>query len=492
MASGAAATLPERGDIFKRRVSLFARLVLTFRPMLTFQEALDYLYSFVDYGALRTYKYSAQTFDLGRMVTFLDLLGQPHQRYPVLHLAGTKGKGSVAAMCASVLSAAGYRTGFYTSPHLQDFCERVQINGVYIPRPAVAEIVDEMRPLVARVPGLTTFELTTALAFVYFARAQVDVAVIEVGLGGRLDATNVVTPLVTVITSLSYDHTHLLGNTLAEIAAEKGGIIKPGVPAVSAPQQPEALAVLERLAEERGAPFVLAGREWLFRPVAHSLDRQSFEVWSAQEQQQLDALRAHGHAVDWIPPRLEIPLLGLHQVENGAVAYAALSTLRAQGVPISADAVRAGLRTVRWPGRFEILGRRPYVVADGAHNRDSAHKLVAALDDYFPGRRVTLVFGASSDKDVTGMLAELLPRVAQVFLTQAVHPRAWDPEDLAARAREVPPGKPIEVLSPVARALERAVELTAPDDVVVACGSLFVVAEVQTAWAEREAMANHG
>jgi dihydrofolate synthase/folylpolyglutamate synthase len=226
--------------------------------------------------------------------------------------------------------------------------------------------------------------------------------------------------------------------------------------------------------------------------VAHSLDRQSFEVWSAQEQQQLDALRAHGHAVDWIPPRLEIPLLGLHQVENGAVAYAALSTLRAQGVPISADAVRAGLRTVRWPGRFEILGRRPYVVADGAHNRDSAHKLVAALDDYFPGRRVTLVFGASSDKDVTGMLAELLPRVAQVFLTQAVHPRAWDPEDLAARAREVPPGKPIEVLSPVARALERAVELTAPDDVVVACGSLFVVAEVQTAWAEREAMANHG
>ena len=186
--------------------------------MLSYEEALDYIYSFVDYSALRADKYSPQTFELKRMVSFLAALGDPQARYPVLHTAGTKGKGSVSAMSVSALQSGGYRTGFYTSPHLLDFRERVQLDGNFIPSQAVAQIVDEFRPVVAQHPGLTTFELTTALAFVYFARERVDVAVIEVGLGGRLDATNVVTPRVSVITSLSYDHTYLLGNTLAEIA----------------------------------------------------------------------------------------------------------------------------------------------------------------------------------------------------------------------------------------------------------------------------------
>lgn len=449
--------------------------------MLTYQEALDYLYSFVDYSQSRTYKYSAQTFDLGRMGRFLDELGNPQTRYPALHLAGTKGKGSVAAMCANVLRAAGYRTGFYTSPHLQDFCERMQINGEFIPQAAVAEIVDGMRPVVERVPGLTTFELTTALAFQYFAHENVDVAVIEVGLGGRLDATNVITPLVSVITSLSYDHTHLLGNTLTEIAGEKAGIVKPGVPVVSAPQKEEALAVLERIAAERGARLALTGRDWLFRPLSHSLESQTFEIWSAQEQRQLNVLRAGGHSVNWTPLKLEIPLLGQHQVENGAVAYAALMALRARALPISPDAIREGLRRVRWPGRFEILSRRPFVVADGAHNGDSAQKLAAALDDYFPGRRVTLIFGASSDKDVAGMFAELLPHVSRAIMTQAIHPRAWDPEELAKLALDTRASLSVEVVSPVAQALESALQSSAPDDVILACGSLFVVAEARTA-----------
>jgi dihydrofolate synthase/folylpolyglutamate synthase len=352
-----------------------------------------------------------------------------------------------------------------------------------------------MRPVVERVPGLTTFELTTALAFQYFARESVDVAVIEVGLGGRLDATNVITPLVSVITSLSYDHTNLLGNTLAEIAGEKAGIVKPGVPVVSAPQREEALVVLERIAAERGAPFTLVGRDWLFRPVMHSLEKQTFEIWSADEQRQLNALprpaprsrgrRASGHPVNWRPLALEIPLLGQHQIENGAVAYAALMALQARALPIAPDAIREGLRSVRWPGRFEILSRHPFVVVDGAHNRDSAQKLAAALDEYFPGRRVTLVFGASSDKDVPGMFAELLPRVSRLIVTQAVHPRAWDPEELAKLARDAQPGLGVEVVSPVAQALESALQLSAPDDVILACGSLFVVAEVRTAWESR-------
>ena len=454
--------------------------------MLTYEEALDYLYSFVDYSATRVEKYSAPAFDLGRMSALLELIGNPHTHYPCLHLAGTKGKGSVSALCASVLRAAGYRTGFYASPHLQDFCERIQINGELIPREAVAAIVDDLRPLAARVPKITHWELVTALGFEYFAREKVDVAVIEVGLGGRLDSTNVITPLVSVITSLSYDHTNLLGSTLAQIAGEKAGIIKPGVPLVSAPQQPEALEVLMRTAHERGAPLTLVGRDWLSRPVSHSLESQTFEIWSAEEERQLNALRASGHVIDWRPARLEIPLLGAHQVENGAVAVAALNALRRQGLPISPDAVREGLRAVRWPGRFEVLGRQPFVVADGAHNRDSAHKLAAALDDYFPGRRVLMVFGASSDKDVDGMLAELLPHVAHLIFTQAVQPRALDSEELVERAAAYRRDDlTLEMAVPVARALERALELSGPGDVLLACGSLFVVAEVRAVWGER-------
>ena len=458
--------------------------------VLTYDEALDYLYSFVDYGQTRAAKYSAETFSLERMVNFLAQLGNPHTRYPILHVAGTKGKGSVSAICASALGAAGYRTGLYTSPHLLGFCERVQISGDEIPPAAVAEIVSEMQALVEDTPGMTTFELTTALAFQHFAREHVDAAVVEVGLGGRLDATNVVTPLASVITSLSYDHTYLLGDTLAQIAAEKGGIIKPGVPVITAPQLPEALEVLERLAAERSAPLTLVGRDWLFRLVTHSLDRQTFEVWSACEQQQLNALRAQGHTVQWRPTRCEMPLLGRHQVENGAVAYAALAALRERGLPLSPDAVREGMRSVFWLGRFEILNRRPFLVLDGAHNRDSAQKLVAALNDYFPNRRRFLIFGASSDKDTRGMLSDLLApdaRVAGLILTQAVHPRAQDPEDLAELAQGY--GVSVQVISPVAQAMEQALQLASSDDVVVACGSLFVAAEVRAAWTQKVGVA---
>jgi dihydrofolate synthase / folylpolyglutamate synthase len=446
----------------------------------TYQDALDYLYSFVDYGALRAYRYSAETFDLSRMVRFLEHLGNPQDRYPILHVAGTKGKGSVAAMCASALKAAGYTTAFYTSPHLLDFRERAQINGEYIPHQSVVDIVDIMRAIAPEHPGLTSFELTTAMAFEHFARQNVDAAVIEVGLGGRLDATNVVTPRATVITSLSYDHMNLLGDTLAEIAAEKGGIIKPGVPLVTAPQRPEALAVLEQLARERGAPMTLVGRDWLFRPVKHSLEGQSFEVWSADQNDQLALLAEQGHNVAWQPQRLEIPLLGLHQVENAATAYAALHALQTRGLPVAAQAISQGFRTVDWPGRFEIVARQPYLVLDGAHNADSAHKLALAVQDYFPGRRVILIFGASSDKDVAGMLAELLrpeAGVSHVLLAQAVHPRAQDPDELAHLVTER--NVTFEGGLSVAHALDRAWQLASREDVILACGSLFVVAEAR-------------
>lgn len=450
--------------------------------MLTYDEALDYLYTFIDYGLVRAEKYSPEVFNLTRMVAFMHALGDPQNRYPVIHVAGTKGKGSVAALCTSALRAGGYRTGFYTSPHLNDFRERAQVNGEYISREALAQIISEFQPLVAQHPGVTTFELSTALAFVHFARQQVDVAVVEVGLGGRLDATNVVHPVIAVISSLSYDHTYLLGNTLGEIATEKAGIIKPGVPVVTAGQAPEALAALERIAAERGAPLEWVGRDWHYRPVAHSLDGQTFEVWSADEQRQLNALQAQGHAVAWRPTQLDLPLLGQHQVENATLAYAALQAARRQGLPLAADAIRAGFKQVVWPGRFEILSRQPYVVVDGAHNADSARRLAATVREYFPGRRVALIFGASSDKDVSGMLAELLAPdtgVAQVIMAQAVHPRAIEPEALADLA--APYGLAVTASTSVAAALAQALAGAGPDDVILACGSLFVVAETTAA-----------
>jgi dihydrofolate synthase/folylpolyglutamate synthase len=415
------------------------------------------------------------------MFALLETMGNPHHRYPVVHIAGTKGKGSVAAMCAGALQAGGYRTGLYTSPHLLDFRERVQVNGQYVAPDQVAALVTDLQPLEAAQPGLTTFELTTALAFEHFARQRVDAAVIEVGLGGRLDATNVLRPRACVITALSLDHTALLGDTVAQIAAEKGGIIKAGVPVVCAPQPPEALVVLERMAGDRGAPLIQVGRDWLYRPIAHNLERQSLAVWSAEEQRQLDTLRAAGHIVDWRPEVLELQLLGEHQVENAAVAYAALQVLREQGLPLAAGPLRAGLAATRWPGRFEIAASQPAVVLDGAHNADSARRLAAALHGYFPGRRCVLVLGVSADKDLPGILRALLTapagEIGHVIATQAQHPRAQDPAEVAALVRQYNIGA--EVIAPVDQAVNRAVGLAGPDGVVLVTGSLFVVAEAR-------------
>src|SRR5271157_3032073 len=321
-----------------------------------YNQALDYLYSFVDYSLKKSSELAKANFNLERMRALTAALGNPEREYAVIHIAGTKGKGSTSALAASALQAAGYRTGLYTSPHLQDYGERIQVDGVPIPHPFLAELVDELKPVVARIPLLTTFEITTALGFLYFARQKVDAAVIEVGLGGRLDATNVVMPKISVITSLSYDHMAVLGNTLALIAGEKAGIIKPGVSVVSAPQKDEALVVLVRIAQECNAPFTLVGRDITYKALSHSLDGQSLQV--------SDLL-------------LNIPLLGIHQIENAVTAYTAL---KASGLKISDDQIRKGFAEVKWPARFEVVRREPPVIFDSAHNQDSFARLRQALD----------------------------------------------------------------------------------------------------------------
>ncbi|PWH17436.1 MAG: bifunctional folylpolyglutamate synthase/dihydrofolate synthase [Anaerolineae bacterium] len=425
--------------------------------------ALDYLYSFVDYSLKKADQLAAANFDLERMRQLMKALGNPQQAYSTIHIAGTKGKGSVSALCASALKAAGRKTGLYTSPHLLDFCERIQVDGEPITHAELADLVEEIKPTVAAIPSLTTFEITTALGFLYFARRKVDVAVIEVGLGGRLDATNVITPKVSVITSLSYDHTAVLGNTLAQIAREKAGIIKPGVPVASSPQKQEALQVLERIAAERQAELHLVGIDWLYSIEAKSLDGQTFEVWQPG--------LAHR--------RFSIPLLGDYQVTNAVTAYVALHQ---SGLGLSDAEIARGFETVRWPCRFEIANREhPTLIFDSAHNQDSFEKLTAALMEYFPNRKVILIFGASEDKHVFDMLNAMKGIISRLIITRADHPRALEPANIIHAARRA--SLLYETVLPVHSALNRAFELAAQtDEIILAAGSMFVTAEVAQAW----------
>jgi dihydrofolate synthase/folylpolyglutamate synthase len=442
-----------------------------------YQATLDYLYSFVDYSLTKSFGHAPIDFQLDRLLELMELLGHPYRKYPIIHVAGTKGKGSVTALCAAALRQAGYKVGMYTSPHLQDYAERIQLNGEPIPHQDLVVLVEDLKPVIAKVPRLTTFEITTALGFVYFERQEVDTAVIEVGLGGRLDATNVVTPVVSVITSISYDHMALLGNTLTEIAGEKAGIIKPGIPVVVSPQELEARLSIEAKAEERGAPLIQVGQDYLFSPVSHSLDGQTFLIWKKDQQSLLDDYLESGGRGQWEPARLTIPLLGYHQVENAATAYAALTIFRENALQVSDADIKEGFQNVRWPGRFEIVRRNPITVLDSAHNRDSALKLRLALDDYFPGKPVIMIFGISEDKDLGGMFAELLPRVNLVVAMKSFHPRALEPEQIVAMAHQF--GHTAYVAADIQEAFEEAGRSAKEEAVILVTGSIFVVSEAR-------------
>jgi dihydrofolate synthase/folylpolyglutamate synthase len=438
-------------------------------PEEEYQKSLDYLYSFVDFSLTRGMQIKPDQFNLDRMRAFMAALGNPEHAYPILHVAGTKGKGSVSAFCSSVLQAEGYKVGLYTSPHLHDYVERIQVNGKAMPHGELTRLLEAIKPAIGAVAELTTFEITTGLALYFFQQEGVDAAVLEVGLGGRLDATNIVSPATCVITSISYDHTQILGHTLTEIAGEKAGILKPGIPVVCSPQAEEALLAIQRIAGERGAPMTLVGRDWLFAAGERSLDGQSFKIWPAGES---------GEAHEY-----HIPLLGSHQVENAATAFAAIEVFSQRTLPVSAQALRRGLAEARWPGRFELLQRQPAVVIDSAHNRDSALRLRQALDDYFPNRPVTWVFGASDDKDIEGIAAELAPRVKRVIAVKSFHPRAAEAEKLAAIVSSY--GTAARIIPDVAEAMRVAMDGAAEEEVVLAAGSIFVAAGAREAWLEQ-------
>ncbi|HTP08863.1 MAG TPA: folylpolyglutamate synthase/dihydrofolate synthase family protein [Anaerolineae bacterium] len=423
--------------------------------MRTYPEALAYLNQFINYERTQPQRYAPETLSLDRVNHLLDRLGRPDRAYRSIHIAGTKGKGSTAAMIESCLRAAGYRTGFYTSPHLHTFRERLRVNNEYIAREMFAQLVDELEPRFNEVEGVTWFEIVTTLAFMFFARSRIDVAVLEVGLGGRFDATNVVTPLVSVITSLSMDHMNLLGNTIEQIAFEKAGIIKRRVPVVSAPQVPEAADVIRRVARMRGARLIVP------HPPTPSPERRQH-------------ISGEGEA------QSGMRLLGAHQLINASVALTALQVANERGLTITDEAMRQGMTTVQWPGRLEVLSHDPLLVVDGAHNGDSAQKLATALRDVFHIDQWTLIVGVSADKDIPAILDGLLPIAEHVIVTQASNSRAAKAETLGAQIgdRGVEP----TLTNTVAEAIDLALKDRSP---IIITGSLFTVADAREAWFAR-------
>ena len=396
---------------------------------------------------------------LERVQAVLAQLRHPERRYPALHVAGTNGKGSTCAFAASALRAAGHRVGLYTSPHLVRFNERIQVDGEEISDALLGQrILEVLERAPAAATELTYFELATVVALWHFASEAVDVAVLETGLGGRLDATNTARPLVTALTPVALDHQALLGETLAAIAGEKAGILKPGVPVACARQAPEALAVIEAQAARVGAPLLLEGRDFAVEEGEGGLHYRS-------PSGQLEALT--------------LSLQGAHQHQNAAVALAALELLSHRGLGVSARAARQGLARARWPGRLEELAGtaalpgRPTVLLDGAHNPAGAEVLSQALATRYAGRRVHAVFGVVADKELEPMARALFPRLASLHLTPLASPRSLPPERYLDLARSL--CGQVSVYPDPAAALQGAAARCAEGELLLCTGSLFLV-----------------
>jgi dihydrofolate synthase/folylpolyglutamate synthase len=420
-------------------------------------QTIDWLYSLESRGEI---------YKLERMDAALALIGNPHRRIRAVHIAGTKGKGSVAAMLDSCLRAAGYRTGLYTKPHLVNLAERTRINGAEIPAAQMLDYIERLRAIFDSAQiAPTFFEFTVAMMFAYFADAGVDIAIIETGLGGRLDSTNVVTPILSVITPIGFDHMEYLGYTIAAIASEKGGIIKNEVPVVIGARDSEARLTLTSIAANRGSAVRLIDRDFSYR--SHS-----------------PAHRFDYHGLGLNLRDLEISLAGPFQHENGAIALAALEALRSQGWRIDEDATRLGLKNIYWPGRFDVVSKRPMVILDCAHNEMSIAALLETMSvELGPDVKPRLIFGCQSAKDWAKMAAMLAPRIRDVTLTRAKPKAPLEPELLLPHFA---PHVPARVERDPLRAADRVTAEMAPDDVALVTGSVYLIGEVYGFFLDRE------
>lgn len=441
-------------------VKLMVCGIIIYLSAMNYQQACNWVLGFTDYEQLPGVAYSAANFDLRRMEELLNRLGNPHLKTRTVHIAGSKGKGSTAAMIAAVLGEAGYTTGLYTSPHLHTIRERISVSGQMVTERQFTALVERLVPEVEEVNRsgtygcLTTFELLTTMAFIYFREKKVDYQIIEVGLGGRLDATNVVAAEVSIITSISMDHVAVLGSTIAEISREKAGIIKTGGTVICSPQRPEAMAVIEEVCQYQGAGLIKVEEEFILQQGKVNLKGQSCYM--------------KGRNTNY---RLEIPLLGKHQLENAAAAVAALEVLG-----INAQNITRGFLKVRWPGRLEILQTKPVLLVDGAHNPDSIKRLIESIKLYFKYKRLILIIGVSSDKDIVGIVSLLTSLADIVIIARSRHPRSADPAILVGEfARN---GINARGVGSVSEAVLQALESADAEDLICATGSLFIVAEV--------------
>jgi dihydrofolate synthase/folylpolyglutamate synthase len=420
---------------------------------MTYSSAVAYLYRLQKHGI---------KLGLVTMTALMVRLGMPQIRYRTLHIAGTNGKGSTAAMAAAVLRAAGYRVGLYTSPHLVEFRERIRVNGEMIAESRVAQLTEQLQALCQPDLSPTFFEYTTAMAFQHFADSGVDVAVLEVGLGGRFDATNVVMPMACAVTTISLDHQEYLGTTCSSIAFEKAGILKPGVPVVLGRIEDDAWRTIDQAARERQAPVF----------------RLNEDFRTEGEQPQQFSYRGLGMQYDGLTCALE----GRHQLDNAACALALLGAAAPKGIAVTAEAVRAGLREVNWAGRLEVVDRRPTILLDGAHNPAAATALADSLtrsDRSHPSRPVVLVLGMMRDKDHRGFVEPLRDLVDEVVLTQADLPRAATAQELRASLEGLLPHP--HLVPSISDAMALARQLATPDGLVCVTGSLMLVGECK-AW----------
>lgn len=454
----------------------------------SYQAALAFLYGRIDYERALAMPYGSRELKLDRMRELLRRLGDPQDRLAIVHVAGTKGKGSTSAMIAAALTAAGYSTGLYTSPHLDKLEERFQVDGEACAADELVELTDLLRPVVAEMDreageaaaeetGPTYFELTTAIGLLHFVRRRVEAAVLEVGLGGRLDSTNVCSPRLTVITSISFDHMKQLGNTLEAIAREKAGIVKPGVTMISGVTAAGPQREIEEICRNREAPLVQLGRDFDFayHPAAGSDESASSCIDFVSHTQGREQFRRG----------IKIGLLGAHQGANAAVALAALDQLTLQGWTVPDSAVRRGLAEVRWPARVEVVARRPTVILDAAHNVASIAALVQTLGESFTAQRRILVFATTRDKQVSEMLAVVLPHFDQVIVTRYENnPRGVPPDELAAMAQQIMDA-PIQICVNPESAWRAACELAGEDDLICVTGSFFIAAEMRSQWSRR-------
>ena len=420
---------------------------------MTYSETIDYLYGIRLFG---------QKLGLETMQYLLRLMGNPQNSLRFIHIAGTNGKGSVAAILHAALSRAGYKTGLYTSPHLVSFCERFQINGQPIAEADVVRLVGRLKPLLEEVAAHpefhapTFFEAVTAVALQYFHEQKIDVVVWETGLGGRLDATNVVTPLVSVITNIAFDHTQYLGETLAQIATEKCGIIKAGVPVITAAVAEEALRVIHATARAQGCPLTIVGQDVCATRLGENEQGQRVE---------LAGTRSHYGPIT-------IPLLGAHQTINCATAVAALE---ACGLPITSPKILQGLLQTTWPGRFQIVNHNPTVVLDGAHNAAAAERLAATLRERCAGQKLTLILGVLRDKNYDQMCQILAPLAERILCVPVNSERTCDPDQLARWCMATNPRLKITIAKNLTEAYAQALRENA--EAIVITGSLFLVGE---------------